>query len=115
MHYKRVHNARAFEDKGRDAVLAGRILIVCRDCNTPCTFSEICAFTDIPKEEANVAYNPIEGFLASAHDETVQHSACIGRSRSLLKVELDGLGENRSIQDVFWIGQDANPWSSYLI
>jgi len=28
-------------------------------------------------------------------------SAYIGRTRSLLKVELNGLGENRSIQDVF--------------
>jgi transcription initiation factor TFIIB len=92
MHYKRVRDVRASEDKSRDAVLAVCIFIACRDCNTPCTFSEICAFTDVPKEEANVAYNPIEGFLASAHDETVQHFRLSREAKVFIEGRIGWLG-----------------------
>ena len=93
LYYKRVNSAKVLEHRGQDAVLAGCIFIACRQGNEPRTFSEIHVFTRVPKREIGIIYKQLERFLASTHDETVQHFRLYGKEKVYVEGRIGWLGE----------------------
>ena len=92
MHYSRINASRSFEEGSQDAVLAGCVFIACRQGKTPRTFSEIQAFTGVPKKEIGRVYKTVERFLAGADDEIVQHFRLYGQDKAYVEGRIGWLG-----------------------
>lgn len=66
--FKIVDDAKAFKGKAQEAIIAGCILIACRQCKVHRTFREIFALTKVPKKEIGKVFKQLEKFFADREE-----------------------------------------------
>lgn len=61
--YKKADDAKIFKGKSQDAIIAGCILIACRQHDVPRSFREIFKLTSVSKKEIGRTFKALEAFL----------------------------------------------------
>jgi transcription initiation factor TFIIB len=80
--FKLVDDSKAFKGKSQEAIIAGCILIACRQCGVHRTFREIYALTKVPKKEIGRVFKQLEKFFAEQHHQRMEEISAQGKSAS---------------------------------
>lgn len=78
--FKLVDDSKAFKGKSQEAIIAGCILIACRQCGVHRTFREIYALTKVPKKEIGRVFKQLEKFFAEQHHARMEEISAQGKS-----------------------------------
>ena len=76
--FKQVMDAGAFKGKSQDALIAGCIVIACRQNGVGRSFKEIWALTKVPKAEIGRVFKQLSKFFDNLNKEKKEANASIG-------------------------------------
>jgi transcription initiation factor TFIIB len=72
--FKQVDDAKVLKGKSQDAIIAGCILIACRQHKVARTFKEIYALTKVPKKDIGRTFKQLEKFFYSLNIKNMQQA-----------------------------------------
>jgi len=70
--FKQVEEGKVLKGKSQDAIIAGCILIACRQHAVPRTFKEIYALTKVPKKDIGRTFKQLEKFFYSVNAKNMK-------------------------------------------
>ena len=89
--YKMVVDAGAFKGKSQEVVIAGCILLACRQCGVSRTFREIFALTKVPKKEIGRIFKALEAFVKRKYAEAEEKIKQSGGKSSSSRTDASSL------------------------